>query len=204
MSRLLLVSSNLNGTGLKTRRLALRLIESLRRADPAIRVAERNLYADPIPSLPHGTFAASLSELRPNESQLRARSRSDLLIAEVEAADIVVIAAPMQNFSVPSTLKAWIDHVARAGRTFRFTPDGRAGLLTGKRVFVVTARSAYFADGLMSAHDHHEPYLRAVLRALGMEDVSFLYVEDQEQAPVLAGPKTRDAKRAPVWEAAAA
>src|SRR5688500_15795419 len=177
MSRLLFISSNLTGPGLKTRRFALRLIDSLRRADPGIQVIERNLYAEPIPTLSPYAFAGAV---RPTENELRARARSDALIAEVEASDTIVIAAPMQNFSIPATLKSWIDNIARAGRTFHVTPDGPVGLLKGKTVFVVTARSPYFADGLMSAHDFHEPYLRAVLRALGMDDVSFLYVEDEQ------------------------
>ena len=179
MSRLLLISSNLTGSGLKTRRSALRLIDSLRRANPGLQVIERNLYAEPIPARSPYAFAGTAQE-RLSESQRRAQTRSDALIAEVEASDTIVIAAPMQNLSIPATLKSWIDHIARAGRTFRFTPDGPVGLLKGKTVFVVSARSSYFADGLMSAHDFHEPYLRAVLRALGMEDVSFLYVEDEQ------------------------
>jgi FMN-dependent NADH-azoreductase len=182
MSRLLFVSSNLTGSGLKTRRLALELIDSLRKANPALLVAERNLYAQPIPHLSPQSFEG-VPETRLSAGQRRSRVLSDALIGEVEAAEIIVIAAPMQNFSVPSTLKAWIDHIARAGRTFRFTPDGPVGLLQRKTVFVVTARSAYAADGLMSAHDFHEPYLRAVLRALGMEDVAFLYADDECNEP---------------------
>jgi FMN-dependent NADH-azoreductase len=191
MSRLLFVSSNLTGPGLRTRRLALRLIESLRRTNPGMEVTERNLYAQPIPRLA-GNSLSGVPQSRLNEAQRKSRALSDALVAEVEDADMIVIAAPMQNFSVPSTLKTWIDHIARAGRTFRFTPEGPVGLLRRKQMFVVTARSSYFADGLMSAHDCHEPYLRAVLRALGLDDVSFLYADEDSTQPEQAAFIARD------------
>jgi FMN-dependent NADH-azoreductase len=202
MSRLLLISTNLTGAGLKTRALAVRFIESLRKANPGIEVTERNLYAQPVPQL--SPYLLSERGCRGSAEEERARLRSEALIAEVEAADTIVIAAPMQNFSVPSTLKAWIDHIARAGRTVRFTPDGPEGLLKNKTVFVATARSAYHADGAMSAHDFHEPYLRAVLRALGMEDVSFIYVEDQPSDTETAGVIAPRPMRRPQTEALAA
>jgi FMN-dependent NADH-azoreductase len=84
---------------------------------------------------------------------------SDDLIAELEAADTVVFAVPMYNFSIPSTLKSWIDHVARAGRTFRYTPQGPQGLLTGKSVFVVASRGGVYRAGSPAApFDYQEPY----------------------------------------------
>ena len=109
--------------------------------------------------------------------QTAAASHADRLIEEVEAADVIVLAAPMYNFSVPSTLKAWIDHVARAGRTFNYTEKGPVGLLTGKKVFVVTARGGVYSEGPAKSFDFHEPYLRAVLGFLGLNDVTFVYVE---------------------------
>jgi FMN-dependent NADH-azoreductase len=100
------------------------------------------------------------------------------LIEELEAADTIVLAVPMYNFSIPSTLKAWIDHVARAGRTFRYTAAGPEGLLNGKKVFVVSGRGGFYSgDSPAKVLDFQEPYLRAVLGFLGLTDVTFIHVE---------------------------
>lgn len=108
---------------------------------------------------------------------------ADRLIEEVEAADILVIAAPMYNFSIPSTLKAWIDHVTRAGRTFRYGAAGPEGLLKGKKVFVVTARGGIYSDGPAKVMDFQEPYLHAMLAFLGLVDVRFIHVEGLQISP---------------------
>jgi FMN-dependent NADH-azoreductase len=93
----------------------------------------------------------------------------------------------MYNFSIPSVLKAWIDHIARAGRTFRYTETGPVGLLTDKKVFIVTARGGFYAgDGAMKGYDFHEPYLRTVLGFLGLDNISFIYVEGQALGPEIA------------------
>jgi FMN-dependent NADH-azoreductase len=182
VSHLLFVSSNLAGRDSRIRRLALRFIAEWRRSRPEMRAIERNLFADPIPHVTAGTFGpASASPERLTEQQRRARARSDALIAELEAADAIVIAAPMQNFAIPSTLKAWIDHVARAGRTFRATDEGPVGLLADRPVFIVTGRAAFKTGAGAQAFDFHEPYLRAVLGALGLRDISFIYAEDQQE-----------------------
>jgi FMN-dependent NADH-azoreductase len=103
---------------------------------------------------------------------------ADRLIEELEAADTIVLAVPMYNFSIPSTLKAWIDHVARAGRTFRYTAAGPEGLLKGKKVFIITGRGGvYSGDSPAKVFDFQEPYLRSVLGFLGLTDVTFVHVE---------------------------
>jgi FMN-dependent NADH-azoreductase len=125
-----------------------------------------------VSDLPHMdgvTFGAAgtPTEERTDEQSTRAQ-RAGELIAEVEAADDIVIAAPMYNFSVPSTLKAWVDHIARAGRTFRYTENGPEGLLKSKKVYVVASRGGFYANnGTAAALDFHEPYLRGVLGFLG-------------------------------------
>ncbi|HWE06234.1 MAG TPA: NAD(P)H-dependent oxidoreductase, partial [Rhizomicrobium sp.] len=88
------------------------------------------------------------------------------------------IAAPMYNFTISSTLKAWIDHITRAGRTFGYTAQGPEGLLKNKKVFVVTARGGiYSGDSAMKPYDFQEPYLRTILGFLGMTDVTFIHTE---------------------------
>jgi len=102
---------------------------------------------------------------------------SETLIAEVNAADTIVIGAPMYNFSITSTLKAWIDHVARAGVTFKYTETGPVGLIQGKKVYVFTSRGGVYSEGPAKAMDFHETYLRAVLGFIGMSDVTFIHSE---------------------------
>jgi len=109
-----------------------------------------------------------------SEAEKVALARSNLLTDEVLAADVLVLAAPMYNFAIPSTLKAWLDHVLRAGVTFKYTETGPQGLLTGKRAFVLTARGGIYAG---SALDHQEPYLRQALAFIGIHDVQFIHAE---------------------------
>ncbi len=126
------------------------------------------------------------AEKRSVEQASRAQS-ADQLIEELEAADTIVLAAPMYNFTISSTLKAWIDHVARAGRTFRYTANGPEGLLKGKQVFVVTGRGGiYTGDAPARVLDFQEPYLRGILGFLGLTDVTFIHVEGLNISPEAA------------------
>jgi len=106
--------------------------------------------------------------------QVERAAFADRFIEEVEASDVIVIAAPMYNFSLPSTLKAWIDHIARAGRTFRYTPTGPVGQLKDKKVYVVLSQGGKNTGSPM---DFEQPYLRGVLGFLGITDVTFVNVE---------------------------
>jgi FMN-dependent NADH-azoreductase len=116
--------------------------------------------------------------MKPAEQQTvaeqQALQRSDLLTEELLAADVLVLAAPMYNFAIPSTLKAWLDHVLRAGKTFKYSETGPQGLLTGKRAFVLTARGGIYAGGSL---DHQEPYLRQALGFIGIHQVDFVHAE---------------------------
>ena len=102
---------------------------------------------------------------------------SDALIDELFAADTIVVAAPMHNFGVPSTLKAWIDHISRAGRTFSYGANGPQGLLKGRKAILVLASGGVYSNGQMKAFDFTEPYLRAVLGFLGITNVDVVRVE---------------------------
>jgi FMN-dependent NADH-azoreductase len=102
---------------------------------------------------------------------------SDTLIAELRAADVVVIGAPMYNFSIPTSLRAWLDHVLRAGETFRYSEAGPEGLLKGKRVIVIEARGGFYSEGPAQAIDFQEPYLRHLLGFVGLTDVAFVRAE---------------------------
>ncbi len=167
MNTVLLLTSSVFGEKSKSRQVALELLDAWRRSHPGARVIERNLDAQTMPHLS-------------GEALMHPTKLADRLIEEVEASDVLIVAAPMYNFSIPSTLKAWIDHIARAGRTFRYTESGAQGLLKGKKVFVVVSRGGIY-DGVLSGQmmDFQKPYLRAMLGFLGLTDVTFIHAEGQ-------------------------
>lgn len=185
MSKLLFVSSSLFGEGSQSRLIAREFVARWRDAHPDAAVTERDLTAESMPHLSLPVLGATMTPAeKRGETERQAAALADTLIAEVEAAEAIVITAPMYNFSIPSTLKAWIDHIARAGRTFRYTAAGPEGLLKGKKVFVITGRGGvYSGDSPVKALDFQEPYLRTVLGFLGLNDVTFIHVEGLKVSP---------------------
>jgi FMN-dependent NADH-azoreductase len=185
MSNLLFVTSSLFGENSKSRQAALDLVQRLQSADPTLHVRTRETTA--IPHLTGATLGALMTPAdQRSEQQKAAVAFADSLIEEIEAADTIVIAAPMYNFAIPSTLKAWIDHIARSGRTFRYSANGPEGLLKNKRVFVVTGRGGVYSEGPARAMDFQEPYLRGMLAFLGLADVTFVHVEGLNISPEAA------------------
>lgn len=176
MSKVLFVTSSLFGENSKSRAVALDFLQAWRDTHPGTQITTRDTS-----TLAHFSGETLGALMTPADKrsleQNDAASLADTLIAEVEAADTIVIAAPMYNFSISSTLKAWIDHISRAGRTFRYGEKGPEGLLTGKKVFVATARGGFYAEGPSAAMDFQEPYLRAMLGFLGLTDVMFIHAE---------------------------
>jgi FMN-dependent NADH-azoreductase len=188
MSKLLLVTSSLFANQSKSGEIAREFVEAWRRTHPGTSVVERELTAA---TMPHLSLDALGALMTPPEQRSVEQTASvgfgDGLIEELEAADTIVLAVPMYNFSVPSTLKAWIDHVARAGRTFRYTATGPEGLLKGKKVYVVTGRGGvYTGDSPAKVFDFQEPYLRGILGFLGLDDVTFIHVEGLKVSPEAA------------------
>lgn len=184
MSNVLLIHSSVFGENSRSLALARYLLKRY----PHGSVVERALTAETMPHLDGQTFAAmGPPDGEHTSSQRAAVALSDTLIAELEAADTIVLAVPMYNFSIPSTLKAWIDHVARRGRTFRYTENGPEGLLKGKKVFVLVARGGFYSKGAPAAAlDFQEPYLRAVLGFIGLTDVTFVHLEGLAMGPEAA------------------
>lgn len=177
MSNVLLIHSSVFGENSQSLSLARDFLKRY----PHRSLVERALTPETMPHLDGATFAAM------GTPDSAAAALSDELIAELEAADTVVLAAPMYNFSIPSTLKAWIDHVARRGRTFRYTENGPEGLLKGKKMFVVVARGGFYSKGTpAAAMDFQEPYLRAVLGFVGLTDVTFVHLEGLATGPEAA------------------
>jgi len=172
------INSSVRSTGSVSRQLTSEFIKKLQAASPGSRVIERDLAKHPVPHLTETMMGAYFTapEQRTSE-QAQTVKLSDELVAELQSADIVVIGAPMYNFSVSSTLKAWIDHVARAGVTFKYGANGPEGLLKNKKLYVFTSRGGVYSQGPAKTMDFHETYLRAVLGFLGITDVSFIHSE---------------------------
>jgi FMN-dependent NADH-azoreductase len=175
MSRILVIESSARQQGSVSRQLTEQFIAQWRHAHPADDVQVRDLASEPVPHLDADLLGGWM---KPAEQQTvaeqQALQRSDLLTEELLAADVLVLAAPMYNFAIPSTLKAWLDHVLRAGKTFKYSETGPQGLLTGKRAFVLTARGGIYAGGSL---DHQEPYLRQALGFIGIHQVDFVHAE---------------------------
>jgi|SRR5579863_856906 len=188
MSKVLLVTSSLFGGQSKSAQIAGELVEAWRRTHPGTTVVARALTPDSIPHLSLDILGALMTPAEKRSAeQIASVDFADHLIEELEAADVIVLAVPMYNFSIPSTLKAWIDHIARAGRTFRYTAAGPEGLLKGKKVFVVTGRGGvYSGDAPAKLFDFQEPYLRGVLGFLGLTDTTFVHVEGLKVSPEAA------------------
>ena len=179
MRNLLFVSSSLMGENSKSRQVGAEVVRRL--AGDDVKVVERHLAPDNIPHLTLETLGAlGVAVDQRTTSQANAIQFADQIIEEVEAADVIVIGAPMYNFSIPSTLKAWFDHVARAGRTFKYTANGPVGLLKNKKLYVVASRGGYYTgESPMRTMDFQEPYLRSFWAFLGVTDVNFIHVEGQ-------------------------
>lgn len=146
----------------------------------ATRLTRRDFSAQPIPHLDGATFAAfGTAPGERTREQAALVELSDTLIDELRAAEAVVLTAPMYNFGIPSSLKAWFDHVARAGVTFEYTSEGPRGLLGDKRLIVVTTRGGSYKG---TDADNHTPYLLQILRFLGLGEPEILFVEGLAQS----------------------
>jgi FMN-dependent NADH-azoreductase len=172
MTQILIVESSPRGLESASRKLTEKLRQRLKAQYPNARFIERDLVKDQIPHLDQLTLKA-LSTKDPSEAEsLKEFARlSDRLIDELQTSDLVVIASPMWNFGIPSSLKAWIDQVVRAGKTFRYVPDGVEGLAKGKRAILALASGGVFTEGPWMSWDSVEPYLRQILSFIGINDV---------------------------------
>lgn len=175
MSRVLIIESSARQQDSVSRQLTQQFISQWQAAHPADQITVRDLAINPVPHLDSTLLGGWMkpAEQR-NEIEQLALERSNQLTDELVAADVLVLAAPMYNFAIPSTLKAWFDHVLRAGVTFKYGETGPQGLLIGKRAYVLTARGGIYAG---SSLDHQEPYLRQVLGFVGIHDVTFIHAE---------------------------
>jgi FMN-dependent NADH-azoreductase len=186
MTTILKLSTSFYSQDGQSSRLAQQYIDALRDRKPGAHVIERDLAHEPVPHLDAARFQAFLT---PPEQRTAAQHAvtdfSDALIDELRAADVLVLGLPMYNFGVPSQLKAYFDHVARAGVTFRYTDQGPVGLLQGKKAYVFATRGGLYAG---TPNDTQTAYVRQFLGFLGITEVEFIYAEG-----LALGPETREA-----------
>ncbi|MBR7791284.1 FMN-dependent NADH-azoreductase [Undibacterium sp. FT147W] len=168
-----------------TRELSAAIVKQLKAAHPDANVTYRDLVKHEISHLT-GAVAAGF---RPtgfdafDEKTRQEHQLSAALVSEFLAHDVIVIGAPMYNFSVPSQLKAWLDRLAQAGRTFKYTEAGPVGLVSGKQILIASARGGFYAEGGLVHMDHQESYLKTFFGFLGIRNVHFIRAEGMSKSP---------------------
>lgn len=175
MTTVLQINASMFSDNGQSSRLANQFVAAWREANPQGKVVIRDLAKDPVPHLDAQRFSAFLA--KPEERSAQQQSvvdYSDALIDEIRSADVVVLGLPMYNFGIPSTLKAYFDHIGRAGVTFRYTENGPVGLLKGKKTYVFAARGGMYQG---TPRDTQTGYVRDFLGFIGIDDVEFVYAE---------------------------
>ncbi|MBX4940850.1 FMN-dependent NADH-azoreductase [Rhizobium binae] len=203
MSSILLLTSSPRADSLSTP-IAVDLAEKLKNQKPGSVVVRRDLAANPLPHI-DDLFTGAIrkpAEARTAE-EIAAVKISDELVAELFAADTIVISTGLINFNIYSSLKTWIDNIARAGVTFKYTESGPVGLVAGKKVYVVLASGGVYSQGPAAPLNHAVPYLKSVLGFLGITDIETIYVEGLAFGPE-AAEKAIDAAKSRVQEIALA
>lgn len=175
MTRILHINSSVRNTDSISRKVTREFLNKWQANEPNAVIVERDLAAYPLPHLTEKTLGAFFTpaEKRTAE-QAQIAQLSDTLVQELFDADVIVIGAPMYNFSITSGLKAWVDHVARAGVTFKYGAQGPVGLLTGKKVYIFTSSGGVYSAGPAQGMDFLATYLRTVLGFIGLSDITFI------------------------------
>ena len=187
MSKLLVIKSSVTGAASVSNRMVDLLVARLTQESPGLTVVERDLDINPIAHISSATLGG-IGRGEANDASGPTRAISDAVIAEVHAADMIVIGAPMYNLGIPSTLKSWFDHVLRAGETFEYGAEGPKGLVAPKPVVVIETRGGFYSEGPASVLDAQEPHLRAMLGFVGLTNVEFVRIERLAMGPDHAEP----------------
>lgn len=208
MSKILVINSSAAGADSVSRELVAEAVTQLRATNPAATFTYRDVGANPPPHL----VAQTLNGVRgtpATDIEFAARRLSDELVAELRDADTILIGAPMYNFGVSTTLRAWFDHVLRAGVTFKYADGAPRGLLGGRRVIVLESRGGLYSEGPTQSIDFQEPYLTHLLGFMGITDITFIRAEKigygpEARAAAIAAAKVKIAEvvRVPLEEAA--
>ncbi|MGO1118653.1 FMN-dependent NADH-azoreductase [Rhodovibrionaceae bacterium A322] len=179
MTNVLIITASVNGDSSKSRALAESYVKGLEAKGTTVELRTEDLASDQPPHV-DGAFVGAMytPEAQRSSEQQELLTRSDGYVANLKWADLVLIASPMYNFSVPSTLKAYIDHVARVGVTFQYSESGPQGLLTGKKAIILGSRGgAYGPDSPVAFMNHQDTYLRTVLGFIGITNVETVIAE---------------------------
>jgi FMN-dependent NADH-azoreductase len=173
--KILQINSAARSSGANSTKVANSVSSRLLAKHPSATIEVLDLAENPHPALDHDGLGALFTPIEHRTTAQHARVKlDDILIAQVQAADVLVLGVPMYNFGISSQLKNWIDAIAKAGVTFRYTESGPEGLITGKKVYVALARGGIYRD---TPNDTQVPYLKMLLGFLGMTDVEFIYAE---------------------------
>jgi FMN-dependent NADH-azoreductase len=187
MSNVLLVTSSPRGAASHSTRIARSLADRLASGDPKSTIVTRDLFREPLHHIGEDFVigrTAAPDQMTPG--QRAAIALSDKLIAELFAADVIVIASAMINFGISSTLKTYIDHVVRAGSTFRYTANGPEGLIKGKKAYIVRASGGIYTEGPAKAANFQDTYLKHILGFIGITDVETIHIEGIAYGPEVA------------------
>ncbi len=178
MKNILLVLGSPGGRASYSNHIARRIVDDLKARHPAAAVVVRNLTKD-LPPVLTEAFANGrvLAGDKRSASEGLAIALSDVLVGELLAADVVILATPMHNFGISASMKAWVDQIVRPGVTFSYSVKGPEGLVKGKKVILVLASGGIYSAGPMKPYDFQEPYLRTVLGFIGMTDVDVVRIE---------------------------
>lgn len=200
MTKLLHIDSSVLGPHSVSRQLSAAIVERLRQAEPGVEVTYRDLSVSPLAHLSGAHLAVAQGASNADPSLQQEVAAGQAALAEFLASDIVVLGAPMYNFTIPSQLKAWIDRIAVRGQTFQYGPQGPQGLCGSKRVIVAISRGGFYGAGTpMAALEHLETYLRSVFGFIGVTELEFITADG-----VQVGPEHREKALATALEAVTA
>jgi FMN-dependent NADH-azoreductase len=186
MKQILIIEASPRGAESASRQLTRKLKERLETQYPEAKFVERDLAKDPLPHLDYRTVKAIFTRDQAEAESLKdALHLSNQVTEEVLSSDLLVVASPLWNFGLPSSLKAWVDHIIRPGQTFLYSSGGAEGLALGKKAILVLASGGVFTDGPWKAWDTEEPYLRLILSFIGITDVQTVRAEGMN-IPALA------------------
>lgn len=190
MKNILVLNSSVMADDSVSKVLVEEAVAELLEKNPGAQVVRHDLGEQPIPHLDSATVAG-VRGVPQSAAETAARTLSDKLIAELRAADALVVGAPMYNFSIPTGLRSWFDYVLRAGETFQYTESGPKGLLENKQVILIESRGGLYSEGPAQSMDFQEPYLRTLFGFMGLNDVVFIHAEK-----IGFGPEAREAAMA--------
>lgn len=181
--KLLHIDSSILGDASVSRAVSAAVVDRLRQADPGLAVTHRDLAAAPVPHLSGAYLAGQSADVKHDQALQEDLALGGQALAEFLDADIVVIGVPMYNFAVPSQLKAWIDRILVAGKTFRYTASGAEGLVHGKRVILAVSRGGVYEGTPAAAFEHQESWLKTALGFIGVTDVEVIRAEGIAHGP---------------------